>query len=59
MVAHFSRIHWEKGQFFLFIGILYQLILLVNHMNLYKFIAKAKFGTDIANSFRIKRSSGD
>ena len=59
MVAHFSRIHWEIGQFFLFSGILCPMIIFINYLNLYKYIVKSGFGTDIANYFRIKRPSSD
>ena len=55
MIAHFSRIHRKDGQFFLFAAIPCPVILIVNYLNLYKYIAKTSFGTNIANYFRIKR----
>jgi hypothetical protein len=48
MIAHFSRMHPQKGQIFLCTGILCPAILIVNYLNLYKYTAKTDFGTDIA-----------
>jgi hypothetical protein len=52
-IAHFSGMHRQKGQFFLCTGILCPAILILNYLNLYKYSAKADFGTDIAKYFRI------
>jgi hypothetical protein len=54
-IAYFSRIHRQKEQFFLCASIPYPLILTVNHLILYQYIAETNFGTDIANYFRIQR----
>jgi len=46
--------HRQKGQFFLCTGIPCPTILIVNNLNLYKYIVKIKFGTDIAIYLGIK-----